>query len=175
MNSIVLTGFAGTGKSTIGQRVARQLGYPFIDMDWLIEERHRCTIREMFETSGEPFFRQVESDICQELAKVERHVIATGGGTLVSPTNLAILSPGNLVICLDCDAEVLWERLANKSDRPLLNHADSNQKKHQFLALLQQRQPAYARIHIHVDTTNRTIDEIVEKIVLIGQEHDHDY
>jgi shikimate kinase len=167
MQNLILTGFAGTGKTMIGQEVARRLGFPFVDMDWLIEERQGRTIREMFETEGEPFFRQLEADLCREVATWQGYVIATGGGTLVNPSNLACLSPHNLVLCLDCDAEVLWQRLASASDRPLIGSTDQEEKKAQLLRLLAERQAAYARIERHIDTTVWDMDAIINEIVMI--------
>ncbi|NJN68189.1 MAG: shikimate kinase [Chloroflexaceae bacterium] len=167
MRNIILTGFAGTGKTTIGQEVARRLGFPFVDMDWLIEERQGRTIGEIFATDGEPFFRQLEADLCHEIGQWQGYVIATGGGTLVNPDNLARLAPDNLVLCLDCDAEVLWQRLASASDRPLIGSADRDEKKAQLLRLLSQRQSAYARIERHLDTTGWNMDAIVGEIVHI--------
>ena len=82
MGSIVLTGFMGTGKSTIGCILAQQLEYPFIDMDILLEERQKRTIRSIFKTEGEAFFRRLETDLCRELSHLQRHVVATGGGAL---------------------------------------------------------------------------------------------
>lgn len=156
--NIVITGFMGTGKSTIGRILAQKLGYDFVDMDTLIEERQRRTIREIFEREGEAYFRQLESDLCRELAGRRRCVIATGGGTLTNPENLAVFRAKNLVICLDCDPEILWLRLSASENRPMLDGAD---KKIRLLALLAQRQPAYAKIEHHVDTTHRSVEAVV--------------
>ncbi len=156
--NIVITGFMGTGKSTIGRILAQKLGYDFIDMDALIEDRQGRTIREIFEREGESYFRQLESDLCRELAGWWRYVIATGGGTLTNPENLAVFRAKNLVICLDCDPEILWLRLSASEDRPMLDSAD---KKARLLALLAQRQPAYAKIEHHIDTTHRNVEAIV--------------
>jgi shikimate kinase len=161
LRNIVVTGFMGTGKSVIGQNLASKLRYPFLDMDALIEKRQRRTIREIFETEGEAYFRQIEAELCRELAGWQGHVIATGGGTLVSPENQATFAAENLVICLDCEPEVLWLRLANARNRPML---DSPDRQARLMALLEARQPAYAQIKQHVDTSNRPIYEIVAEI-----------
>ncbi len=165
MKNVVVSGFAGTGKSTVGQQLAEALGYRFVDMDWLIEERQGRAIRDIFAAEGEPFFRRLEAELCQELANWEGYVIATGGGTLVNPTNVEVLSADNVVVCLDCAPDVLWQRLSHKEDRPLLNDSDSEQKQARLLALWHERQPAYARLPHHVDTTNRAIGAIVDEIV----------
>ena len=156
--NIVITGFMGVGKSTVGQALAQKLNYEFVDMDDLIEERQGRTIREIFETEGETFFRQLESALCRELSGRQGQVIATGGGALVNPENLAIFSARHLVICLDCDPEVLWLRLAAAENRPML---DSDDRKERLFALLAQRQPAYASIEHHIDVTRRSPEAIV--------------
>ena len=156
--SIVLTGFMGTGKTTVGERLARLLGFAFVDMDTLLERRQGRTIRAIFETEGEAVFRRLEAALCRELAIRRHHVIATGGGALVDPENLAVFSARNLVICLDCAPEELWRRLVAAQDRPLLDGADRQAR---LMALWQMRQPAYARIEHHIDTTQRPLEEIV--------------
>lgn len=174
MNNIILTGFAGTGKTTIGEKLAVQVGFPFVDMDWLIEERQGRTIPRIFAEEGEPWFRRLESDLCREIAHWQDHVVATGGGTLVNPANLALLSRHNLVVCLDCALDVVWQRLSQATDRPLLNNPDIEQKQAQLYSLYRQRQPAYARIAHHVDTTTRPIEDIVSDIMKIWSAARHE-
>lgn len=171
MQNIILTGFMGTGKSTVGQEVARQLDWPFVDMDTLIEARQEMPIRRIFETRGEAHFRRLESDLCRELAARRRYVIATGGGALVNPANLEAISTGNLVICLDCRPEVLWRRLSAGSARPLLDAADRRER---ILSLLKARQPAYARIPRHIDVSDRPATAIAAEIIaLFGESYEH--
>lgn len=173
MNNIVITGFAGTGKSTVAKRLARTISYPYVDMDALIEERQERPISRIFAESGEGFFRQLESELCQELATWRNHVIATGGGTLVNPANLATLSEDNMVVCLDCEPDELWQRLEHATDRPLLNSDDQEAKKAALLSLLHEREAAYARIPLHVDTTRRSLEEIVGEILRKVEHESH--
>jgi len=171
MQNIILTGFMGTGKSTVGQELARQLDWPFVDMDTLIEARQGMPIRRLFETRGEAAFRRLESDLCRELAARRRHVIATGGGALIDPANLQAMSAGNLVICLGCRPEVLWRRLSADSDRPLL---DADDRRARILSLLAARQPAYARIERHIDVSDRPVAAIAADILtLFGEMYGH--
>jgi len=163
VQNIILTGFMGTGKSSVGKALAERLGRPFVDMDALIEQREGRSVRQIFEEAGEAYFRQLESDLCREIAGWRGYVIATGGGTLVNPNNLAALA-GHRIICLDCEPETLWQRLAAADDRPMLDSAD---KKTRLLNLLQARQPAYARIPHHVDLTTLSIEQAVDAALKI--------
>ncbi len=156
--NILLTGFMGTGKSTVAPLLADALGWEFVDMDALIEQRDGRTIREIFSTAGEAYFRRLETELCRELNGWRERVIATGGGTLVNPQNLAIVAPQNVVICLDCDPDVLWQRLSTATDRPMLDAADARAR---LFSLLAERAPAYARIPHHIDVTHLSPAETV--------------
>ena len=165
--NIVLTGFMGTGKSTVGRRLAKKLGRPFVDLDDLLEERQGRAIREIFEAEGEAHFRQLEADLCQEAAHWTRHVIATGGGALTFAHNLAaFVENSNLVICLDCEPEALWQRLSRSTHRPML---DSDDRKTRLLALLAERQSAYTKVPHHIDTTAGSIHNTVKEIMALCQ------
>ena len=148
----------GTGKSTVAPLLADALGWTFVDMDALIEQREGRTIREIFAANGEPYFRRLETNLCRELTRGHGQVIATGGGTLVNPQNLAIVLPQNLVICLDCAPDVLWQRLSAATDRPMLDAPDARARLESLLAA---RTPAYARIPHHIDVTRLSPAEIV--------------
>lgn len=160
--NIIITGFMGTGKSTVGPLLADALGWEFVDMDMLIEQREGRTIREIFAAEGEPYFRQLEKGLCREMNGWREKIIATGGGTLVDAENLAAVSERNLVICLDCTPAVLWERLAVATDRPML---DTNDARARMESLLAERAPAYARIPHHVDVTHRLPKETVSAVL----------
>ena len=151
--NIVLTGFMGTGKSTIGQLVASELQRDFVDMDTIIEQREDRSISQIFSECGEPYFRRLEADLCLEFASQSGLVIATGGGTLVPEANRSVMEQSGLVICLDCEPDVLWQRIGQSDDRPMLGSADS-ERYVRLAALLARRAPAYARIKHHLDITH---------------------
>lgn len=161
--NLVITGFMATGKTTVARGVAARLGRPFVDMDALIAERAGCSIPEIFSKYGEVTFRQFERALCEELAEREGLVIATGGGALVDEANRDRLARRGILICLDCDIPALLRRLRNVADRPMLWGENPEQR---LRALLAKRQPAYAAIPHHLDTTNLSPREVVERIVL---------
>jgi shikimate kinase len=161
--NLILTGFMGTGKSTVGQLVATQLGREFVDIDTLIEQRQGRPVPQIFAQSGEPYFRQLEADLCRELAMRNGLVIATGGGALVSETNLRLMEQNGLVICLDCEPTVLWQRIGQSDNRPMLA-ANDEERFARLSALLTQRAPAYARIQHHLDVTYLSPEEAAQRI-----------
>lgn len=168
--NIILTGFMGTGKTTLGRAVATRLEREFIDMDALIESREDRFISRIFADKGEPYFRQLEANLCRELAARSGLVIATGGGALVPETNLRVLERSGLVICLDCEAEVLWQRIGRSENRPMLAAQDDGRFA-RLTALLEQRAPAYGRIGQHLDVTNLTPTEAIQRICELAREN----
>ena len=162
--NIILTGFMGTGKSTVGQLVAAELGREFVDMDTLIEMREGRPIPQIFTEAGEPYFRQLEAALCAELAARQGLVIATGGGALLPERNLRVLDRTGLVICLDCAPEVLWQRIGGSENRPMLAEADDSRFS-RLAALLEQRAPTYARIAYHLDVTRLSAQQVARRVV----------
>ncbi|MBX3083050.1 MAG: shikimate kinase [Anaerolineae bacterium] len=147
--NIILCGFMGTGKSTIGRIVASRLGWQFVDTDQVIETRQGRTIREIFEGTGEDAFRQLETDLCKELATWTNHVVATGGGIVLRPENRDLLRQAGMVICLEASAEEIFRRLQHATNRPLLSSPDPQQR---IRELLEARAEAYGSLPYHLNT-----------------------
>jgi shikimate kinase len=160
--NLILTGFMGTGKSTIGQIVADQLNRPFVDMDTEIERQTDQTIPAIFANQGEAAFRQLEKKLCQALASRRNLVIATGGGALVDAANRAIMRDSGLIICLTATPESLVERLQDDNTRPLLKEANPANRIRDLLA---QREAAYAALPHHIDTSTQTPAETAEAVL----------
>lgn len=159
---LVLTGFMGTGKSSVGRLLARRLGWEFVDTDALIEARCGRTIPELFAEKGEVAFRAWEAAVAQELAQETGLVIATGGGMMLNETNAAALSHESLVICLTAAPETILARVqALPGQRPLLNTADPLTRIRQ---LLEERATRYNRWP-QVDTTSLSAEQVMEEIV----------
>jgi len=164
---IIITGFMGTGKTTVGRDVARRLDRPFIDMDAEIEVRALKPVSRIFAEDGEAAFRQMEAALCAELCAQPAAVIATGGGTLIDPTNRERMLSSGTVVCLTGAVDELLQRLreVGNPDRPLLNVSHPRTR---MLQLLEARREAYAAIPWQIDTTGRAVAEIAAQIIHIA-------
>jgi shikimate kinase len=160
---IVLTGFMGAGKSTIGRLLARQLQWEFLDLDAHLETRTGCTIPALFEQHGEPHFRRLESSALASALRHTTTVIALGGGTPEILTNRLLLeqTPGTCIIFLDAPFETLFDRcILQALDRPVLADVDLAR------ARFAQRQPSYRRLaRLTLDTERLTADETVANLL----------
>lgn len=161
--NIVLTGFMGTGKSTVGRRLARRLGFSWVDTDHLIEERHG-PIPEIFARAGEAVFRGVERNIAIELAARTRHVFSTGGRMLLDPDNIRAFSVSGRIFCLSADPEILVTRLLRSpTQRPLLAGPDPESD---IRSLLVERQAGYGRFPT-ITTDEGPPDLVAERLAQI--------
>ncbi len=161
--NLVLIGFMGVGKTTVGRKVAERLGRPFIDTDTLIEEAHSMTITEIFERCGEKFFREKEKEVVAHVSKAERAVIATGGGAVLDPDNVALLKAGGVMIHLSLSLEKIFERIGHERTRPLLRKERSKQALETFY---HSREVFYrACSDLTVDRNEMDVEETVEKIL----------
>ena len=151
MRNIVLVGFMGTGKTTVGKLISEQTGMPLLDMDALIEERAGKTINEIFAEEGEPHFRALERAMVGELAALEGKIISTGGGIVLNPDNIADFERTGLVVCLLADAETVLDRVKHDTTRPLL----AGDKAARIVELLESRKPLYEAIPHCIDTSGR--------------------
>ncbi len=160
--NIILTGFMGTGKSTIGRALAQRLGLSFVDTDQLIEERNGCRVADIFARQGEEAFRRMEADLAQELARQQDLVIATGGGFFTNPKNVATLQTGGHIICLTATAEEILDRIKKQEQiRPLLQDPDPLER---ISNLLCERDSIYRQFP-QVATSKQTSDQVVDTIL----------
>lgn len=140
MKNIVLCGFMGCGKSTVGKRLAEKLHMTFVDMDSYIEEKAGCTISDIFAEKGEAGFREIEHDTCCTLGGQNGLVIATGGGAVLRSDNVAALKANGTVVLLEVGVDCVLSRLAGDTTRPLLQRPD---KAAAATELLNTRTPLY--------------------------------
>jgi len=160
--NIIVTGFMGTGKSTVGKLLAEKLNRPYVDTDEEIVRRIGMSIPEMFQRDGEDRFRHIERRMCRFLAAQGGYVISTGGGMLVDESNRDVMLASGFVVCLNATTDSIAERLkADKTERPLL--------KGDWRALLAKRQSAYAEIPNQIDTTGKTPETIADEIIHLWQ------
>jgi shikimate kinase len=163
--SIVLVGLMGAGKSTVGRRLARRLGLPFVDSDEEIERAADHEIREIFDRFGEASFRDGERRVLRRLIAGERKVIATGGGAFMDPETRALILDRCVAVWLEAEVETLARRVARRGHRPLL----AGKAPLPFLReLAEARNPVYAEAHLRVRSEagphERTVERIVEAL-----------
>jgi len=159
--NIILTGFMGVGKTSVGMQLAKDLGYTFVDIDKLIEADQNLTIGAIFSKLGEPFFREVESRIIQEVMTGEGQVVSTGGGAVIRDANREAFKKGGCVVCLTASPEVIYERIKHETHRPLLQTADPRAK---IKELLDSRAKFYAQADICIDTSDKSVDDVIKAI-----------
>lgn len=159
MKPLYVIGFMGAGKTTIGQALAAHWDMPVIDTDDAVEEAEGRSIPDIFSQDGEEAFRRMET---AQLKRVTANntIITTGGGIVLKQENREWMAQHGTVLYLHCEPEEVYRRLEDDSSRPLLN----GDKKQQIASRLEERLPLYKEAHITIDTTNRTVPEIVEAI-----------
>jgi shikimate kinase len=162
--NIVLTGFMGTGKSSVGLILAEKLSLPLVDADAVLEQETGRSIAQIFSEEGEEKFRELEKQVVQRLASATSQIITTGGGAVLDPENLAALDVSGILICLRAQPETILTRIKMETHRPLLEDGNRLQNIKQLLA---SRAPVYDKIRYQVDTDGQTPLEVAEKIEVI--------
>lgn len=160
--NIILVGFMGTGKTTIGRALADRLKRDFVDMDVELEARAGKPIPRIFAEDGEPVFRRMERALAVELSRRNNLVIAAGGGIVLNADNIRDFSATGRVICLKAAPDEILRRVSGSSQRPLLEQGDKSER---IRNLLRARQPLYDAIPAQVDTTGKNVDEIVAEVL----------
>lgn len=163
--NIIITGFMGTGKTTVGRLLADRLQRTFVDLDNQIEAHFGKPIPRIFAEDGEPAFRVIEARLCAQAAQEKGLVLSTGGGALVNSGNRQVLSETGTIICLTASVEAILNRVDRNTDRPLLP-GTREEREQRIRQLLHERRHAYSAIPIQVNTTDRTPTQIVDEILL---------
>lgn len=169
---VYLTGFMGSGKSTIGPILANTIGFDFVDLDRAIEESEGKSVTRVFQEDGEPYFRGVERSMLERLATRPNLVVSLGGGTLSDRTSLATVTSSGILVYIKISTELLVKRLQNRSDRPLLMGSDGNrlsgpELRERIERLAREREPLYARADITIEADERRVGITVDRVVRI--------
>ena len=161
--NVTLIGFMGTGKTAVGKRLAKRLGWAFVDVDQLIEARAKMPVVKIFATRGEAVFRRLERRCIAQLVHGKDQVIATGGGAFLDQESRGKLRASGPVICLAATPKVLLARLERQiATRPLLHGMGSPLSRIQ--ELLAQRAPLYAQADLTIDTSALTAEEVADRV-----------
>ena len=160
---IVLVGLMGVGKSTVGRRLARRLGLPFVDSDAAIQDAAGLTPAEVFERYGEHDFRDGERRLVARLVdEGNMRVIATGGGAFIDPRTRELLNSRAITICLDAPVDILAERTGRRDTRAQLRNGDP---KATLERLSNERRASYEQAHIHVKSGVGAHKDVVDSIM----------
>ena len=168
-NNLILIGFMGTGKTSLGKMLANKLGCAFVDLDQKIETDNAMSIPKIFELHGEEYFRRLERIAVEEVANRRGIVIATGGGTVKDPRNIELLKANGIMICLTTSVDELLNRNAIKGERPVLDshHQSQGDRRAAIEKLLNDRQKFYDQADYKIDTTDWSPLKLVDDIIKI--------
>lgn len=154
MKRIIIIGYMGSGKTTVGHALSQELGLPFYDLDWYIETRMHCTVKQIFDEKGEEGFRKIEHNLLHEVAEFENVIISCGGGTPCFFDNIDYINRQGETVYLKCTTDVLYKHLKmGKTVRPLLLNKTPDEVKTFIEAQLKQREPFYAKAKHIVDVS----------------------
>lgn len=167
---VFLTGFMGSGKSTVGPILANTVGYEFVDLDARIEAAEGRSIRAIFQSDGEGYFRAREHEEIAQLCTRSRLVVALGGGSLVQPKTYRLIRASGLVVYLKLSPDQLFQRVRHNDDRPLLSGPEGQrltaaELKERIAQLYRQREKLYASADIIVESDARKVGVTVDRIM----------
>jgi shikimate kinase len=173
---IFLTGFVGSGKSTIGPILANTIGYSFVDLDLFIEQKKKRRIGDIFKEEGEKAFREMERAFLKEVAGTPRSVISLGGGTITDQDSLNLVKESGVLVYLKADPEYIYKRLRTKSDRPMLRTADGDlmdaeQLQLRIDELMMKRKGYYEQAHVIIHTDDKKIGNTIDELVKMLRHH----
>ena len=172
MERVYLIGYMGCGKTTIGKRLAKSLGWDVIDMDSRIENRYRKTIPDIFASEGEESFRKKERFILEELSALENVVVSTGGGAPCFFDNIDVMNSSGLCVYIRMTPEALAARLKNaKANRPLLKDKTEEELTGFIKEQLEKRRAFYEQARYVIDNDNGTPEEAAAKIAELLNTH----
>lgn len=158
MDNIILCGFMGSGKTTVGKELARKMNFKFIDTDELIEKEQGITIKEIFEKHGEDYFRNLEHEICKKVSNMRNCIISTGGGVMTYKRNCDVLKNKNKIIFLDASFNIICKRIGNNNVRPLFDDLEKAKQ------LYDERKKKYLDASDYIVSGDMSVEETVLEI-----------
>lgn len=172
LDRIYLTGFMTSGKSTLGSILANVLGWNFYDLDQEIEKDERMKVTEIFETNGEPYFREIESKKLKSLSEEKKVIISLGGGTIVNEENVKFITNNGKLVYLKVKPEIIYTRIKKKTDRPLFKEfVLAENTKEDFIikikSMIDEREKYYNKANLIFDVDNSPIGITVDKLAKI--------
>jgi shikimate kinase len=162
IRNLALVGFMGTGKSSVGRLIARQLRFEFVDSDLLVESRLKQSISQIFAEKGETWFRGYERALVEEFEHYRNTVFSTGGGMAANEANLTSLKKHALVICLWASPDTIWKRVRRHRHRPLLQDPDPLGKIRRLLA---ERECFYRQADVLINTELRSASKVAQQVI----------
>jgi shikimate kinase len=161
IKNIVLVGFMGTGKTTVGAKLTETLQMELIDTDDIIEADSGMVISQIITEMGGEHFRDLECKAVEKACKLNHHIISTGGGVMVREANIRNLRSTGVLFCLNAAPEVIWQRVSHETHRPMLQVEDPLSRIREMLI---ERKPLYDKADYKIDTSQLTIEQVAEKI-----------
>ncbi len=169
-NRVFLIGYMGSGKSTIGKKLAKKMQYSFVDLDKYIEQKHSGCISDIFSQKGEDIFRKMEREALEELIAIDNVVISLGGGTPCFFDNMKVIRENGVSVYLKMPASALLQRLQNaKVERPLLKGLGENEKLEFIEQQLGERENYYLGADLIFSGFNLSVDKLSEELGILLQ------
>lgn len=165
-DKIFLMGMPGSGKTTVGKRLAKAMGYDFVDLDQYIEKRENCSINDLFRHQGETYFRTAETEALKEISKkTGQTIISLGGGTPCYNNNIEFLLQAGICIYIKASEKLLLNRLENaKSQRPLFWGLTKQEIEKKLQLMINARAPFYEKAHLNAEAANFEEKKLIEEI-----------
>ncbi len=163
MKNVILCGMPGCGKTYLGERLAKHLGWSFVDTDQLIEKQAGCSCKNIVMNHGEKTFRELEKRVLLSLLGLSKTVVATGGGVVLDPANIQLLRNCGTLVYLKSDAVLLYQRIQNKEELP--SYIDPKRPEASFKELLIKRIPLYEQCEITLDIVFLNEQEILQAVL----------